>query len=347
MMSDSSPSLATGSHSEPATGLVLRPLFKSRPSGVVFGNFQTHVDATGSPETFEWISTTRPPAEGQLSVLGEFSAQKGKRLRGDYVPCPICSPAAPQYLHGLLIWCELTRGIYAIGMDCGHSLDREGRLDRALVAYDRQRSRRRLEDQLLEHLPQVPAVRHWIEIHRPAAIAADRLSRGFRKGVPRIYVVAKQAFTRNGELPSRQDVAGQPPEPIRLMGSGFLNTSFNAEMRMARADELLRPLDNGPDELDCIDALGVMPEEQLVKAVKFLRTAERELAKVHDYLNDCAVFVSTENIARLSRWSETPGAPRLMAYSERGRIKIFVYQDKSDWGDSLNGLTPPDPLPAL
>lgn len=36
-----------------------------------------------------------------------------------------------------------------------------------------------------------------------------------------------------------------------------------------------------------------------------------------------------------------------MAYSERGRIKIFVYQDKSDWGDSLEDLTPPDPLPAL
>src|SRR5665213_3346598 len=155
MMSDSSPSLATGSLSEPATGLVLRPLFKTPPSGVVIGNFQTHVNATGSPETFAWISTTRPPAEGQLSVLGEFRAQKGKRLRGDYVPCPICSPTAPQYLHGLLIWCELTQAIYAIGMDCGHSLDREGRLDRALVAYDRQQSRRRLADQLLEHLPQV------------------------------------------------------------------------------------------------------------------------------------------------------------------------------------------------
>src|SRR6185312_6095458 len=144
MMSDPSLSLATASEMEAATGLVLRPIFKSHPSGVVFENFQRHVDATGLPETFEWISTTRPPAEGRLCVLGEFHAQKGRRPRGDFAPCPICSPTSPQYLHGLLIWCESTQAIYAIGMDCGHALDREGRLDKALVAYDRQQSRRRL-----------------------------------------------------------------------------------------------------------------------------------------------------------------------------------------------------------
>lgn len=348
-MSDSSLSLAAGSLPQPGTGLVLRPLFKSRPSGVVVESFDDHVRATGSPETFDRISTTRPPPTGALAVLAEFRAQKGKRPRGDFAPCPICSPDSPQFLHGLLIWCEATAAIYAIGMDCGHTLDREGRLDRALSAYNRQETRRRLEDQLLEQLPRVPHMRRWIAAHMPVAEAADRLSHGFRRRAPIVFKVVKQAFDRNGELPVREPEGEQPrTDPVRLVGPSFVKTSFGAEVRLKRADELLLALDNGEDELECIEAIGRMPEVQLVKALKFLKTAGREVAKVFEFLADCADFVSPENMARLVKWSETPGAPfRLMAYAERGRVKVFMYRDKSDWGDTLDGMAPPVAPPPL
>lgn len=348
-MSDSSLSFAAGSPPQPATGLVLRPAFKSRPSGVVVEAFECHVRETGCPETFDRISTTRPPPTGGLVVLTEFHAQKGKRPRGDFAPCPICSPDSPQFLHGLLIWCEATSAIYAIGMDCGHTLDREGRLDNALSAYNRQEARRRLEDQLLEQLPLVPRMRRWIAAHMPVAEAADRLSHGFRRRAPLVYKVVKQAFDRNGELPVRQPEGEQPPaEPIRLVGPSFVKTSFGAEVRLKRTDELLLALDNGEDELGCIEAIGRMPEVQLVKALKFLKTAEREVAKVFELLADCADFVSPENMARLAQWSERPGAPfRLMAYAERGRVKVFMYRDKSDWGDTLDGMSTPEAPPPL
>ena len=348
-MSDSSLSLAAGSLPQPDTGLVLRPAFKSRPSGVVVEAYERHVRDTGCPETFDWISMTRPPRTGALAVLSEFRAQKGKRPRGDFAPCPICSPDSPQFLHGLLIWCDETSAIYAIGMDCGHTLDREGRLDRALSAYSRQETRRRLEDQLLEQLPSVPGMRRWIAAHVSVAAAADRLSNGFRKRAPLVYKVVKQAFDRSGELPVREPEAGQPPaDPIQLVGSSFVKASFDAEARLKRADEPLLALDNGEDELECIEAIGRMPEVQLVKALKFLKAAEREVGKVFDFLADCAVFVSPENMARLAKWSETPGAPfRLMTYAERGRVKVFMYRDKSDWGDTLDGMATPESPPPL
>lgn len=348
-MSDSSQALAAG-FPQPDTGLVLRSLFKTRPSGVVVEAFDRHVHETGSPETFDRISTTKPPPDGALAVLKEFHAQKGKRPRGDFAPCPICSPTSPQYLHGLLIWCEATAAIYAIGMDCGHKLDREGRLNLALTAYERQEARRRLEDALWAQLPRVPEMRRWIAAHMPAAVTADRLSRGFRKRAPRVYSVVKQAFERNGELPVRQAEGDQPPpEPIRLVGPRFVKTTFGAEAGLARADERLSHLDFGDDELECAEAIGRMAEAELVKALKWLREAADQVAKVFVFLTDCAAFVSTENMARLAKWSETPGAPfRLMAYAERGRVKVFLQQDRSDWGDTLDDLTTtPEPPPPL
>jgi|GEM_PF-3503568 len=349
-MSDSPRSLAAGSLPQPDTGLVLRPFFKSRPSGVIADAFERHVRETGSPETFDRISTTKPPPTGRLVVLAEFRAEKGKRPRGDLAPCPICSPASPQFLHGILIWCEATAAIYAIGMDCGAKLWRDGRLDQAFSAFERAQVHRRLEDQLFTQLPRVPEMRRWIAAHMPVAAAADRLSRGFRKRAPLVYRVVKQAFDRNGELPARQPDDDQPPpEPIRLIGPSFIKTTFGAEGRLARADEQLLALDNGDDELECIEAIGRMPEVQLVKALKFLRDAEREVAKVFLFLTDCAAFVSAENMARLAKWSETPGAPfRLMAYAERGRVKVFLYRDGSDWGDTVDGLASmPAPPPHL
>jgi hypothetical protein len=54
-------------------------------------------------------------------------------------------------------------------------------------------------------------------------------------------------------------------------------------------------------------------------------------------------------MARLAKWSQTPGAAfRLMAYAERGRVKAFLQQDRSDWGDTLDDLTTtPEPPPPL
>lgn len=347
-MSDSPQALAVGPYTGPGTGLVLRPLFKSRPSGVITEAFERHVRATGSPETFEHVSTTRPPSSGALVVLAEFHAEKGKRDKGDYAPCPICSPTSPQFLHGLLIWCQETAAIYAIGMDCGHALDREGRLDTARSLFDRQQARRRFEDQLLARLPRIPEVRRWIASQRQVAAEAQRLARGFRRKVPRVYTVIKQAFQRNGELPIRYAPGDELSEPIILTGANFLKTAFNADLVLSRVDEMLAALDNGEDELTCIETIAEMPEDHVARAIKFLREAERELGKVYQYLRDCADFVSSENMARLAKWSELPGSPfRLLAYAERGKIKIFVYQDKSDWGDRVCDLIEVRPPPSL
>jgi hypothetical protein len=345
-MSDSLPSLAAGSLLQPNTGLVLRPWFKSLPSGVVTDAFRRHVADTGAPETFDRISTTKPPNTGRLIVLAEFHAEKGKRVGGDMVPCPICSPTAPQFLQGLLIWCEATAAVYAIGRDCGAKLWKDGRLDRAVSEFSRAETRRAVEDELLARLPHVPAFRLWLIKHLEIARAADRLVQGFKKKAPRVYAVVKQALAHGGDLPL-DAVEAAAFGRLALVGPSFVKHTFNAEARLARlATERLEHLDFGADELGCIDAIARIRAVEQLTALKWLRDARSEAEKVFVYLNDCHAFLSPGNMWTLARWSEARSAPfRLAAYVEAGRVKVYVYQGKDDWFDRLDGMKAPSPPP--
>lgn len=347
-MSDSLPSLAAGSLPQPDTGLVLRSLFKSLPSGLVKDGFLRHVDKTGSPETFDRISTTTPPTTGRLYVVTEFQADKGRRPGGDMAPCPICSPTSPQFLQGLLIWCEATAAIYAIGRCCGAKLWKDGRLDRAISEFNRAELRRAVEDELLARLPYVPAFRRWLDEHIEIARVADRLVKGFRKKTPRVYAVVKEAFADGGVLRlDATDVAALELPP--LVGPSFVRSTFGAEARLERLRiDRLEHLDFGEDELACIDAIDRIRAVEQALALKWLRNAGAEAEKVFAFLNDCHVFLAPANMRTLSRWSEARSAPfRVAAYVEAGRVKVYVYQGKDDWFDRLDGMKRPEPPPPL
>ena len=347
-MSDSPPSLAASSLPRPDAGLVLLPLFKSLPSGVVIDAFRRHITDTGAPETFGRISTTKPPTTGRLNVLTEFNAEKGKRAGGDMAPCPICSPSAPQFLQGLLIWCEATAAIYAIGHDCGAKLWKDGRLDRAVSEFNRLETRRVVEDALLACLPHVPAFRLWLAEHLEIARVADRLVKGFRKDAPRVYAVVKEAFAHGGTLRLDADDAaafGLPP----LVGQSFVRSTFGAEARLARlATDRLEHLDFGADQLACIDAIDRIRAVEQTIALKWLRDASAEAEKVFAFLTDCHAFLTPANMRTLARWSEARSAPfRVAAYVEAERVKVYVYQGKDDWFSRLDGMKPPSPPPPL
>lgn len=347
-MSDLPALLAEGLLLQPDTGLVHRPLFKTPPSGVVIEAFRRHVAETGSPETFDRITTTKPPTIGRLTVVTEFHAEKGKRAGGDMAPCPICSPTAPQYLQGLLIWCEGTSAIYAIGRDCGAKLWKDGRLDKAVAEFSRAEARHAVEDELLARLPHVPAFRLWLAEHIEIARAADRLTQGFKKKTPRVYAVVKEALSHGGELPLSETDAAAVGR-LTIFGTSFVKSNFKAEARLARlATERLEHLDFGSDELECIDAIArIRPVEQLT-ALKWLRDARVEAEKVFTHLNDCHAFLAPANMQTLAKWSDTRSAPfRLAAYAEAGRVKVYVYRGEEDWFDRLDGMKQPTPPPPL
>jgi hypothetical protein len=348
-MSDSLQSLATGLDPAPRTSLVLCPEYRSQPSGLVIEAFLEHVATTGSPETFASISTKRPPEHGRLGVLAQFYADRSKRADGNLAPCPICSPYDPQYLRGLLIWCEASQAIYAIGTDCGRKLWQNGRLDQAIAQYNQSRTRNAVEDALLERLPYVPAFRLWLADHLEIARAADRLTKGFKKNAPRVYAAVKDAMANDGQLLVNAGDRTAGAGPFRLTGSSFVKHSFGAAARLERLNtERLEHLDFGSDPLECIEAISrIRPIEQTL-ALKWLRDARSEAEKVFRHLDDCWTFLSAANMQVLTKWSDARSAPfRVAAHVHKGRVKIYVYQGRDDWYDELDGLVAPKPPPPL
>jgi hypothetical protein len=243
----------------------------------------------------------------------------------------------------LLIWCEATSAIYAIGMDCGAKLWRDGRLDQAVAAYERAEVRRGVEDKLLAQLPSVPGLRRWVADHMAHAVTADRLTKGFRKKAPQVYAAVKLAFARGGEL----EIAGDAG-PFRLAGSMFVKSTFGAERALDRVEQHLRSLDFGEDELACIDAIEAMTPVEQSKALKWLRDAACEAEKAFAFLNSCAEFLTPANMEVLRKWSDEPSSPfRIAANLASGRVKVYVYRGRDNWFDDLEGFGPPEPPPPL
>lgn len=332
-------------------GLVHRRIFKVPPLGLVPQSFQKHVADTGSPETFDQISTSRPPGVGRLQVLTKFEVSRGRRPKGDLAPCPICSPHDPKYLAGLLVWCEVSSAIYAIGMECGATLWKDGRLDQAFHEFTRAAQRRDLENDLLDRIPSVPRLRAWVAENMETAAAADRLCRSFKAKAPTIYALVREAFSRDGGLYISDRGGDQAKARLvaRIEGQAILQKSFRAEHRLTQLDQRLGFLDFGEDELECVEAVGRMTTLEQAKARKWLMAAEIEVARTYDYLSSVCDFFADENFAALRRWSEADGSPyRLFAVASSGRFKIYIYNRQADdWFDRIDDLMHPRMPPRL
>lgn len=329
-----------------------RPRYTSRPTGLVVDAFKAHIWKTGSPETFETISTTAPPLEGDLVVLTDFHIERSRRSAGDLAPCPICSPTSPKYLDGWLIWCKASRAIYAIGPECGATLWRDGRLDREIATMRRQQLERRTDDALERELPLAPAFLAWIAAHLASAGRADHLAREFRREAPQIHRRLLSITKVDGLLTVDRRILDEEgreryvPETIaRLRGTGFLNASFGAVGRMRIQQAALERLAVDDDEEARFMAICEMTSRDRAGALTAVRDAGRKLVQVRRHIADALEFLSTPNLQALDAWGRGPEqAMPLTASLKHGQVEIRS-DAKNLWWGSLSGLSVPGELP--
>ncbi|MEF0939615.1 hypothetical protein [Rhizobium sp. BR 362] len=101
------------------SALVVYPIFNERPSEEYIQGWHRHMDETGSPETYENVSTNKPDAlENVVLLSGELQVPPAKRLGNRLVPCPICSPTTPKFSKGRMAWFPDEQTVRFIGHDC-------------------------------------------------------------------------------------------------------------------------------------------------------------------------------------------------------------------------------------
>lgn len=95
------------------------PVFSSCPTTDFVRRWHRHIERTGAPEKFEFVSTDRPVnSEGMFLLSDDVRVPVQKREGGSLVPCPVCSPNSPKFAIGRMAWFPAERAVRFIGHDC-------------------------------------------------------------------------------------------------------------------------------------------------------------------------------------------------------------------------------------
>jgi hypothetical protein len=313
--------------------LVLRPLFPVAPDDDLAARFRTHVRETGMPETFPEISTTRPPAEGEVIPLAMKITIPGKRRAwGKMAPCPICSTRTPKWIeNGTLIWCEATQAIYCIGPNCYGTLWKDGRLDREI-----NRRRRTLQEEenlaaLSEAIEAAPAHVAWIKAHFTQARRVTQLHEGLATSAPKFRGAVSRA------------IKGSPLTSAQIGGHSFIRGRWALDEKLRQAEAvwlrlMAQPLaDAYPDGAEVLAPRIV--QERLVE----IRRSQGQMGQVVQCIVDAAAFLSTESIQNLAKWGKAANAPiEFDAIHTATGVRIRCGQEL--WEGPI-GLALPAPLP--
>lgn len=322
--------------------LVHRRKYPTRPPATLGADFRRHVNATGRPETYPTISTTKPPADTRVVVISEIHVSKAVRGDETCAPCPICNSHGSQFLHGLLIWCETSQAIYAIGMECGDTLFQAGLLDRAVADYKQQQREVSLDRVLLDALPRIRLLAAWADQYEQAAADADRLTRSFRRQLTG-QISGLESAARSGGYLSGLDKDGQPAVLGKIGGAAFcLGTSQCVrDHRIAR--QYLAAVDFGTDD-EVLDRLQAMSFKEKTTASTLAARARGLLLKVAERLTDCWEFTRPENLVLLNQWGGQQ-RDRMSALGDGQKVRIDV--NGKHWFDRLVEVVRPGPVPAL
>jgi len=268
--------------------LITRARFELPPSDDVVRAFLAHVRDTGQPETFDLISTTKPPKDGAVVALRtSISVPLAKRPLRDRAPCPICSPANPKFLaNGTLLWCESSKAIYCIGPDCYSTWWDDGRFDQALNALRRTQQELTNAGKLEAFIAQIADQRDWIARNLAQARRIAELHADLIRSAPKF----------RGTL-SRRLKGSLSTHGVR--GDGFLRGQWPLERKLTDADRLLVALQHGSRDVSKLSPSAV--KERLQDAAR----AEASLKFVYERMSEAAVFLSADNmrkLAELGKW---------------------------------------------
>ena len=291
------------------TDLILRSVFPEPPGDELRLAFRKHVAATGQPETFDRISTERPPAEGTVVVV-EHPVDLNRKTRPDKdeAPCPICSADSPKWLHGgSLIWCEKTQAIYAIGPACYTTLWKDGRMNKAINLFMESEKAKADGIRLYHLILRIPRLLDWIVHNRSLASDATNAHTSFAKDMRQLRGVLARALKASNGM--AQDRGPWADNPIGMVtGRPFLSGNWSLGRDIDDAANALRsyPVISGEDLLHWVDSL--TPSVRAARC-KQIEAAWDALHRTEQRMEAASAFLSARNTEVLGRWGRSAGAP--------------------------------------
>lgn len=333
-----------------------RPDFPSAPTGLVIAAFKDWLKETGRPEDFPQISTSRPPKDTDLSLLhGPFRVNRSLRPDGALVPCPICQPTSPKFLEGYLVWCQASKAIYAIGIECGQGYFGKGAFSQAEADLLRKNHDRKIEDELIERLPFVPALLAWATAWTAAASESDQLARDFKRRCPTLFTHLKTALRGGGDLTIQVESTGLFASRTvgvevvhRIRGGVWLAGSPDLSKRLGMLKRQLESIDFGHDPDAVYLRLADFGQKELKDAHRWLLSCLKAIDYLHPRLIAGAQFLSAENLAGVEKWANHPQINlRVRAQRAARTVTISTGLSGYDWFGKIREIDSGVPLPMV
>lgn len=286
--------------------------FRKRPSLKVVETFLRHVGRTGSPHTWQGISTTTPAKSSHPVLLKKFTIPDAFRRRaGGRAPCPICCPYFPKYETGFLAWHPDDGLVRAIGQECGAEFFDDDSFADALAAYDREEAERRAREYLADAYPLLVErmVQAWfvrLELAERLRMRDEFVSKITKKAVDQLRRLAASDGTLHVNFDTEQrDDKGRlivgTRAVARIDGLTALLSSGNvieklSETSMAVGQHACTALDELHDHVQALSGVEAVELEKLIRAFN-------EAFDMADRLNGgLASFLTVKNLIELGRY---------------------------------------------
>lgn len=293
--------------------------FFEEPTDEFIGAWRTHIKATGRPEMFESVSTTKPPRSGRIKLLArKISVPVKKRDDGHLVPCPICSTECSKFITGYMAWFPLEGVVRFIGHQCGEKYFDTGKFRQAEKDLKEKLAVAARRKFLERNCHLVPALIASLERVLPKAQAASQVNKHCAIKHPHLWrMLGAQVKDGNalyvydqvsavvsaefGDRFTRRKIA-------ELYGLTALKVRYEPEKKLRQMINRLKTI---PFEAqnDTGMFLAGLDEKEEIFIEKTIRDASDVLEKERDCLHDFERFFTSENLRALTRWGQHRMAP--------------------------------------
>lgn len=322
-----------------STLAVVRPTdvgpFTTYPGKNVIADFMAWVEKTGSPDTWRHHDPN-PPQPQPYEELVPFGVPHKLRAQVGMASCPICSPNAPKYFEGVLVWFPREGKLRAIGHDCAAGHFGQMAVNAAVQKRKHREQLTSAEDYLLETLPKIASIRtetqnlqsvardidatrhtFWLRTSKADCIMLARLG---QSGTLAIETTKSAASVDQYGVDHSRRVANQVAvfqvrglEFLRrkfLVASLAINTLTALQLcRAATSEEALHLLSDGE----------LSKPDYMFQAERVTRAAIKNFDTLQQAVEEARDFLASSNLMKLTAWSTHPDSlsPIIIRYDPK------------------------------
>lgn len=282
------------------------PIFDDRPPLDFIEKWRQHITDTGSPETFQGISTTKPERSANVVLLSEeIRVPTPLRPGGERVPCPLCSPTSPKFGMGRMAYFPDDSAARFIGHRCAkHYLGNN---------YTEAERLFRIEAKCGEYLALWPRLQSKLPSIEP--IVQKLYGIGHRLTDLRMYIDIQApgfaSFLHNDLVAKRSLVVTSHDvgaKSYQVHGVEFLSLDFDPKGKTDKLMTACRDLRRGLPAWNHTEGENDASRE-IIRRGNSITKRLKDISALRDLIEEAARFFQPRNLRLLEQWRATGASP--------------------------------------